>query len=296
MSTIIDDMDFLVIDEKNYEICQQGDFAGIFYIIISGACQVTMNGKAIALLGELDFFGENALFTGANGVSKRGATVTTINDEIENVQLLALPRKKFDKLLASGALNEECIVKLKQVAEMRKKKNEEMVVNGSNPSPLVAKQMESMKTSPGQKVTNKQEAAAAPTTSATTGEVKMEERLGEQTTKAFIGGSGSVAATMASDHTSDIETVRLLLKTKVRSINKFSVIFKKIDKEGNGTLSKIAFRHLIQLTVKGNKKLGSSLNVYFEALWVDVCRTCTKKGGGGEVEVDLDTVTNWLFR
>jgi len=127
MSTIIDDMDFLVIEETNFEICQQGDFAGIFYIIISGACQVTMNGKAIALLGELDIFGENALFAGANGVSKREATVATINDEIENVQLLALPRKKFDKLLASGALNEECIVKLKQVAEMRKKKNEEMV-------------------------------------------------------------------------------------------------------------------------------------------------------------------------
>ena len=147
-------MDFLVIEEKNYEICQQGDFASIFYIIISGACQVTMNGKAIALLGELDIFGENALFAGANGVSRREATVTTINDEIENVQLLALPRKKFDKLLASGALNKECIHKLKQVAEMRKKKNEEMVMKGSNSS-LVSKQIESMKTSPEQKVMKK---------------------------------------------------------------------------------------------------------------------------------------------
>ena len=111
-----------------------------------------------------------------------------------------------------------------------------------------------------------------------------------------MGGSGSVVSTMAPDHTSDIETVRLLLKTKVRSINNFSVIFKKMDKEGKGVLSKKVFKRLIQLTVKGNKKLGSSLNGYFEALWVDVCRKCTKKGGGGEVEVDLDTVTNWLFR
>ena len=60
-------------------------------------------------------------------------------------------------------------------------------------------------------------------------------------------------------------------------------------------LSKKVFKRLIQLTVKGNKKLGSSLNVYFEALWVDVCRTCTKKGGGGEVEVDLDAAASWLF-
>ena len=250
-----------------------------------------MNGKAIALLGELDIFGENALFAGANGVSRREATVTTINDEIKNVQLLALPRKKFDKLLSSGALNKECIHKLKQVAEMRKKKNEEMVAKGSN-SLLV----ESMKTSPEQKVMKKQEAAAVPRTTATTGEVKMEERLGEKTTNAFVGGGDSVVATMASDYTSDIETVRSLLQTKVQSINRFSVIFKKMDKEDKGALSKKEFGHLIQLTVKGNKKLGSSLNVYFEALWVDMCRNCTKKGGGGEVEVDLDTVTNWLFR
>ena len=67
-----------------------------------------------------------------------------------------------------------------------------------------------------------------------------------------------------------------------------------MDKDGKGTLSKKVFKHLMQLTVKGNKKLGSSLNVYFEALWVEVC---TKKGGGGEVEkVDLDTLTSWLFR
>ena len=102
-------------------------------------------------------------------------------------------------------------------------------------------------------------------------------------------------STISPDHTADIETVRLLLKTKVRSINNFSVIFKKMDKEGKGTLSKKVFKHLIQLTVKGDKKLGSSLNGYFEALWVNVCRKCTKKGGGGEVEVDLNAAASWLF-
>ena len=94
----------------------------------------------------------------------------------------------------------------------------------------------------------------------------------------------------------DIETVRLLLKKKVRSINKFSVIFKKLDKDGKGTLSKKQFQRLIQLAVKGNKELTVGLNEYFEALWGDVFRKCNKKGGGGEVEVDLETVTNWLFR
>ena len=47
---------------------------------------------------------------------------------------------------------------------------------------------------------------------------------------------------------------------------------------------------LVQLAVKGDKRLGDGLNVYFEALWVELYRKCAEKGGGGEVEVDLDTV------
>jgi hypothetical protein len=104
-----------------------------------------------------------------------------------------------------------------------------------------------------------------------------------------------VPPTILPDHTADIETVRLLLKTKVRSINKFSVIFKKMDKDGKGTLSRKEFKRLVQLAVKGDKRLGGGLNVYFEALWVEVCQKCTEKGGGGEDEVDLDTAASWLF-
>ena len=100
---------------------------------------------------------------------------------------------------------------------------------------------------------------------------------------------------MAPDHAPTIETVRLLLKKKVRSVTKFSAIFKKMDKDGNGALSRKQFQRLIQVTVKGDKELVGGLNEYFEALWVDVCRQCTKKGGGGEVEVDLETVVSWLF-
>ena len=134
VSKIVDEMEFLVIKENNYEICRQGDDAHIFYIIIAGACRVTMNGKAIALLGEMDIFGESALFTDGNGQSKRGATVSTINDEIENVKVLALRRRNFQKLLASGTLAEDCLSKLKQLAEDRKKENKEIVVLASTGS------------------------------------------------------------------------------------------------------------------------------------------------------------------
>ena len=94
----------------------------MFYIIISGNCQVKIDGNAIAQLGELDIFGENSLFTDGNVKSIREATVTTMIDN-ENVRLLSLPRLKFNKLLSSGTLNEDCMDRIKRVAEKRKKEN-----------------------------------------------------------------------------------------------------------------------------------------------------------------------------
>ena len=113
-------MDFIAIKENNYEMCRQGEVAGILYIIVSGTCQVTIDGKAIAVLGESDIFGENSFFADVNGVSRNEVTVTTINNEIGNVQVLALPRVKFNKLLAAGTLTEDFEKKLKEVAKKRK--------------------------------------------------------------------------------------------------------------------------------------------------------------------------------
>ena len=121
-------MEYVAVEKKNYEICRQGDDADVFYIIISGTFQVTIDGKAVAVLGELDIFGESALFTDGNGASRRGATVTTTNDAIVKVQVLALHRKRFDKLIASGTLSEDCVNKLKRVAESRQRENERMKV------------------------------------------------------------------------------------------------------------------------------------------------------------------------
>ena len=107
---------------------------------------------------------------------------------------------------------------------------------------------------------------------------------GEQAT------DGGIATSM---HAKEIETVRLLLKTRARSINKFKLIFGKVDQDNNGCLSKKEFKHLIQLTVRGNKEFSDSLNVYFDALWVDLCQTCQHQHNG--VEVDEATATKWLF-
>jgi CRP-like cAMP-binding protein len=123
VSKIIDAMDFKAIRDNNFEMCRQGDVADIFYVIVSGACQVTIDGKPVAMLGAMDIFGESALFPGANGTSKRGATVTTKMSGNEDVQVLALRKIQFNALLASGTLNEDCLNKLKGVAEQRRQEN-----------------------------------------------------------------------------------------------------------------------------------------------------------------------------
>ena len=122
ISKIIDAMDIVVFDQyDNSDICRQGDTAEKFYVIVSGACQVLIDGQPIAVLNDLDIFGENALFTGANGRSIRSATVTKMVGK--DLQLLALTRGKFNALLASGTFTDGCMATLKQVADIRKKPN-----------------------------------------------------------------------------------------------------------------------------------------------------------------------------
>jgi hypothetical protein len=122
ISRIIDAMDYNVLNEVGFSICKQGDKAGVLYLIVSGRCDVVIDGNKVAVLSDLDVFGESALFASGdsgNG-AVRGATVTTVTDV---VQLLVLPKKKFDNLVASGTLNEDCLGKLRKVAMLRAEEN-----------------------------------------------------------------------------------------------------------------------------------------------------------------------------
>merc|ERR1712166_295322 len=129
VSTIIDKMEYQVITEMGSEICKQGEFAEILYLIIKGTCKVTRDGKKIAeLTDENGIFGEGALYPDQNGIALRGATVTSMGSE--SVQLLCLSKDKFDRLVASNTLSEDCMNKLKKVAEKRAKEND-AVAKGS---------------------------------------------------------------------------------------------------------------------------------------------------------------------
>ncbi len=130
ISKIIDAMDCLVLEENNYEICRQGDVADIFYCIVSGTCNVTIDGVLVTVLNEFDVFGEQALFEDPNnGASIRGATVTTTDGG--NVQVLTLSKVKFDRLIASGTLNEECVKTLKFHTAKRIQNNEQQRIKNN---------------------------------------------------------------------------------------------------------------------------------------------------------------------
>ena len=94
--------------------------------------------------------------------------MTTINDESEDVQVLALSREKFNKLIASGDLNEDCVKKLKIVAEKRRKENKNAGMDTERP-----------KTDRSSEI----------------GEAKLKKQAGEKKTEArveSVGGNGSV--------------------------------------------------------------------------------------------------------
>ena len=153
------------------------------------------------------------------------------------------------------------------------------------------------------KISNAKNASITPAAAAAVVEKVAEEKVtgGAVETKTEVPqlASGVVALSTTMDYATEINKVKLLLKTRSRSIHRFSKAFKKMDKDDNGTLSMEEFKRMIQLTVKGNEEFSKSLDMYFDALWVDVCQNSKGSSGSGddgkEVEIDLDTAANWVF-
>ena len=124
ISKIIDTMDY-VMEDSGTVICKQGDVATTLYLIMSGKCSVNIDGAVIAVLGDLELFGEGALFppVQASGmIATRAATVIVVS---EKIQLLTLSKENFDRLASSGTLDEACLKNFEALSERRAKENVE---------------------------------------------------------------------------------------------------------------------------------------------------------------------------
>ena len=249
ISKIIDAMDFMAFDQNDdSEICRQGDVADTFYIIISGACQVTIDVQQIVVLGDLDIFGEIALFTGATGRSIRSATVTKMVGK--DLQLLTLSRKKFNALIASGTLNKECTAKLKTVAEQRQK-----VHMPTEKKKNTATVIETQEEKQQQQVEKQEE----------------HEQKGEEEQHNFK---------VLSSSSDEMNEIRLMLKKTIKTSSRLRKILAKFNGspivDGNAKLGQTFVKKLLykknQLEVKTET---------IENLWVSVCRL---HGEGSEIE------------
>jgi CRP-like cAMP-binding protein len=69
IATQVEDMDFAA----GRVLCKEGQSGADFFVLLSGAAEVTRKGRKIAKMGPGDFFGEIALVDGG----PRTATVTT---------------------------------------------------------------------------------------------------------------------------------------------------------------------------------------------------------------------------
>ena len=106
-------------------LCVQGDVADCMYILMTGRCKVVVDEGTVAVLKELDIFGEAALYSSGDGNdahSCRTATVTAM----EEVEVLGLSREQLASLLLSGYLNDQCMIELKEMSKMRQKQNESL--------------------------------------------------------------------------------------------------------------------------------------------------------------------------
>ncbi|HEX6062061.1 MAG TPA: cyclic nucleotide-binding domain-containing protein [Candidatus Limnocylindria bacterium] len=87
IATQVEDMDFAA----GRVLCKEGQSGADFFVLLSGAADVTRKGRKIAKMGPGDFFGEIALVDGG----PRTATVTTTTPS----RCLVLGPRQFQNVL-----------------------------------------------------------------------------------------------------------------------------------------------------------------------------------------------------
>merc|ERR1711865_301904 len=151
ISTMVDNME-LIKYQPGDVICQEGDAANSFYVIVEGNCAITSlrhGSRRMATIGEMDFFGESMMTTN-EAFRTRGATVTVVPEDEENedmkkksrhgAQVLVLERKQYDTLcngsfidlLSNTEQNDGISLgsDIEEIAQQRKQENRENLLAG----------------------------------------------------------------------------------------------------------------------------------------------------------------------
>ena len=129
-SRIVDMMEYKKISGGKV-LCQEGDVADRMFLLMKGACSVTIGEQQVAILagGDYPVFGESALFDDeADAISlkfkkRKAATRTATVTAIDELQVLVLKRSGLRALVKSGDLDAGCVKALETVAVERRKAN-----------------------------------------------------------------------------------------------------------------------------------------------------------------------------
>ena len=106
ISKMVDNMKLIKFKPGDI-ICQEGDAADCFYVILEGNCAITSlrhGSRRMATIGEYDFFGESMMTTN-EAFRTRGATVTVVPEDEENEDL----KKKIKTWCASVGVGKKSI-------------------------------------------------------------------------------------------------------------------------------------------------------------------------------------------
>ena len=93
----------------------------------------------------------------------------------------------------------------------------------------------------------------------------------------------------------NIQMLVSLLRSKIQSPDKLAIVFNKLDADGNKQISKTDFQKLVRAVAKKNKKLSVLLATerFVNMVWNSVASL--RKSGDGEGEIDVSTLSHWLF-
>ena len=85
----------------------------------------------------------------------------------------------------------------------------------------------------------------------------------------------------------DMDALRQSIHDKIGTVQKFQMIFGKLDQDKTSTLSPPEFKRLIGSIVR-----PAPTKTVFKAIWRDVCQL--RKSGDGVNEIDFETFKAWL--
>ena len=95
----------------------------------------------------------------------------------------------------------------------------------------------------------------------------------------------------SAEDEANIQQIRSLLRSKIQTEKKLSLVFDRLDADGSKTMSKTEFAKLMRAIVKKKKKLLTDR--FLELLWMSASHL--RKSGDGEIELDVSTLRAWLF-